>query len=275
MNRILIVDDHPENIHILSGILESSFPAVRLYQAVEVPSALKLCDQVGFDLVISDWDMPGLTGIDLTRMLKQDPKTAHIPVVIVTGIMLTTEDLEMALSAGAHDFLRTPVDPLELTARVSAALKLSQCHLNQIREKDIQLLEKAMVNTRNNEFDISLARDLEKLLAQCSLDAGLTEAVQRLIERLEQKIREDSWKSFEIAFQNIHSDFVRNLLQRHPGITKSELRLCVLLKLGMSSKDMASMLYLSPESLKVSRSRLRDKLVMSEEDSFHAYLAAF
>jgi CheY-like chemotaxis protein len=275
MYKILIVDDHPENIQLIARILETSFPSVRLYQAVGVASARKLIEQISFDLVISDWDMPGMTGIDLIRWLKEDPKTAHIPVVIVTAIMLTAENLGIALSAGAHDYLRNPVDPLELIARVSAALTLSRSHLNEIREKDLQLMEKTLIHVKNNEFDISMTRDLEKLLEKSAGNDGLAQSVKQLIGKMEQKIREDSWKSFEVSFQNIHSDFIKNLLLRFPGLTKSELRLCILLKLGMNTKDIASMLYLSPESLKVSRSRLRTKLGMPECDSFHSFLSTF
>jgi DNA-binding NarL/FixJ family response regulator len=167
------------------------------------------------------------------------------------------------------------VDPLELIARVSAALTLSRSHLNEIREKDLQLMEKTLIHVKNNEFDISMTRDLEKLLEKSAGNDGLAQSVKQLIGKMEQKIREDSWKSFEVSFQNIHSDFIKNLLLRFPGLTKSELRLCILLKLGMNTKDIASMLYLSPESLKVSRSRLRTKLGMPECDSFHSFLSTF
>jgi DNA-binding NarL/FixJ family response regulator len=136
-------------------------------------------------------------------------------------------------------------------------------------------MEKTLIHVRNNEFDISLTRNLEKLLEQCNENTGLEDAVRNLIGGMDQKIREGSWKSFEVSFQNIHSDFIKNLLHRFPGLTKSELRLCILLKLGMNTKDIASMLYLSPESLKVSRSRLRTKLGMQECDSFHSFLSAF
>ncbi len=275
MHKILIVDDRPENIQLIARILESSFPSARLYQAIGGDSALKVIGQISLDLVVSDWDMPGMNGIDLIRSMKEDPKTAHIPVVIVTAIMLTAKDLEMALLAGAHDYLRKPVDPQELTARVTAALTLSGCHLNEIREKDLQLMEKTLIHVKNNEFDINMTRDLEKLLEQCSSIPEVQAAIRTLIGKMEQKIREDSWQGFEVAFQNIHSDFIKNLLQSHPGLTKSELKLCILLKLGMNTKDIASMLYLSPESLKVSRSRLRTKLGMQECDSFHTCLSSF
>jgi response regulator RpfG family c-di-GMP phosphodiesterase/DNA-binding CsgD family transcriptional regulator len=275
MDKILIVDDHPENIQLIAEIIKASFPNTRLFQAIRVDIALELCGWNSFDLIISDWEMPEKTGIDLIRLLKADAATRHIPVIIVTAIMLTAENLEIALTAGAHDYLRSPVDPLELTARVSAALKLSQCHLHEIREKDRQLMEKTLIHVKNNEFHSELIRQLQPLIEICRDNQNAKEIVCNSIASIEQKVKEDSWKSFEVAFQNIHSDFIKNLLLKHPCLTKSELRLCILLKLDMSTKDIAAMLFQSPESLKVSRSRLRTRLGMKEEDSFHSYLSKF
>ncbi|MCK9424244.1 MAG: response regulator [Bacteroidales bacterium] len=275
MDNILIVDDHPENIQLIAEIINASFPNIRLFQAIRVDIAKELCTQTKFDLIISDWEMPEKTGIDLIRSLKEDQTTRQIPVIIVTAIMLTAENLNIALSAGAHDYLRSPVDPLELTARVSAALKLSRLHLQEIKEKDRQLMEKTLIHVKNNEFNRDLIKHLQPLLEICKDNPEAKEIAENSIASIEQKIKEDSWKSFEVAFQNIHGDFTKNLLLKHPNITKSELRLCTLLKLDMNTKDIASMLYLSPESLKVSRSRLRARLGMTEEDSFHNCLSKF
>lgn len=275
MYKILIVDDHPENIQLIADIIKTSFPDVRLFQAIRVDIAIELCSWIKFDLIISDWEMPEKTGIDLILSLKENPATRQIPVIIVTAIMQTTENLDIALTAGAHDYLRSPVDPLELTARVNAALKLSQMHLQEIKEKDRQLMEKTLIHVKNNEFDRDLIRHLQPLLEICIDNPEARDIVSNSIASIEQKIKEDSWKSFEVAFQNIHGNFTKNLLLKNPCLTKSELRLCTLLKLDMNTKDIASMLYLSPESLKVSRSRLRNKLDMTEEDSFHNYLSKF
>jgi len=275
MDKILIVDDHPENIQLIAEIIKASFPNTRLFQAIRVDIAMELCSWNSFDLIISDWEMPEKTGIDLIRSLKADAATRHIPVIIVTAIMLTAENLEIALAAGAHDYLRSPVDPLELTARVSAALKLSQCHMQEIREKDRQLMEKTLIHVKNNEFHSELIRQFQPMIEICRENHEAKEIVSNIIASIEQKVKEDSWKSFEVAFQNIHSDFTKNLLLKHPSLTKGELRLCTLLKLDMNTKDIASMLFQSPESLKVSRSRLRTRLGMTEEDSFHSYLSKF
>ncbi len=273
MNKILIVDDHPENIQLIAEIIKVSFPNARLFQAIRADIAVELCTWTKFDLIISDWEMPEKTGIDLIRSLKEDPATRHIPVIVVTAIMLTAENLEIALAAGAHDYLRSPVDPLELTARVSAALKLSQCHLQEIKEKDRQLMEKTLIHVKHNEFSSDLIRQLQPLLEICKDNQAAIKIVANSIASIEQKIKEDSWKSFEVAFQNIHGDFTQNLLLKYPGLTKSELRLCTLLKLDMNTKDIAAMLFQSPESLKVGRSRLRTRLGMTEEDRFHNYLS--
>lgn len=275
MDRILIVDDHPENIQLIADIITTSFPNARLFQAIRVDIAIELCTRIKFDLIISDWEMPEKTGIDLIRSLKEDPATRQIPVIILTAIMLTAENLEIGLSAGAHDYLRSPVDPLELTARVNAALKLSQLHLKEIKEKDRQLMEKTLIHVKNNEFNRELIRQLQPLLEICKDNQKAMDVIANSITSIEQKINEDSWKSFEVAFQNIHGDFIKNLLLKHPYLTRCELRLCILLKLDLNTKDIASMLFQSPESLKVSRSRLRNRLGMTEEDSFHNCLSKF
>ncbi len=275
MDKILIVDDHVENIHLITRTLESSFLKCRLYQAMSACAALDLCSQMLFDLIISDYSMPGKTGIDLVKAVKSDQRTAHIPIIIVTAVMITPGDLEKTLNSGAHDYIRIPFDPLELTARVNAALTLSRCHINQIRKKDLELTEKALIQVRHNEFDIALAKDLQTLL---DLVDGNEQARNFLLERigsLEQKIKEDGWKSFELSFQNIHTGFITNLLRAHPNLTPGELRLCMLLKLGMTTKDISAMLYLTPESLKVARCRLRSKLSINEETGFQSFLAAY
>jgi CheY-like chemotaxis protein len=275
MDKLLIVDDHVENIQLITRILEKSYPEVRLYQATNVISAIELCRKYLFDLIISDWDMPGKTGIDLIRAIKANARTRHIPVIIVTAIMLTSEDLQVALSAGAHDYIRNPVDPLELTARVNAALSLSRCHLEEIKKKNAELLEKTLILVKSNEFIISWSEDLNRLTDLYAGNEEACELVMKMTGEIEQKIKEDSWQKFEIAFQNIHVDFIKNLITQYPRLSRTDVKLSLLLKLGMNNKDMASMLHQSPESLKVARSRLRRKLAMSNEVNFYSFFSAF
>jgi len=154
--KILIVDDVVENIQTITGFLEESHPEYRLYQATGGSAALNLTETISFDLIISDWDMPKITGIDLITALKSNIKTMHIPVIIETGVMLTPKDLNTALSAGAYDYIRKPIEPIELTARVNSALMFASCHLKEIEKKNLELVEKDLILIKNNEFNLEI-----------------------------------------------------------------------------------------------------------------------
>lgn len=272
--KILVVDDLIENIRLIIRMLEYTHPQYRLYQAANGRAALKLVDEVSFDLIITDWDMPGFTGIDMIRALKENPKSAHIPVIMVTGIMLTPEDLEIAFVAGAHDYIQKPVNQVELCARSHAALTLARSHQREIEKKNLELVEKTLMLTKINEFNIGLTEKLHKLLPLLEELPDAKTLTDLLIDELELNIKQNNWQHFEVAFQNVHADFGKNLIARFPHLTPGEIRMCTLIKLGLNTKDMASLLYQSPESIKVSRSRLRKKLQLPNEANLQNFFSA-
>ncbi len=273
--KILIVDDIVENIQTITRFLEQFHPEYRLFQATGGASALDLVRSVPVDLIISDWDMPGFSGIELVKALKEDTRTRHIPVIIVTGVMLSSEDLDVALSAGAFDFIRKPVDPVELSARTNSALACVSMHMIEIDQKNRELDEKALILVKNNEFNIELAKKLARLAEMAETNMEATAFIHKITGEIDQKINEDNWQHFEIAFQHVHPEFSRNLVKQYPHLTRGELKHCVLIKLGMNIKDMASILYQSPDGLKVTRSRLRKKLQIANDISFNTFLSAF
>jgi DNA-binding response OmpR family regulator len=273
--RILIVDDTIETIQTISCLLEESHPEYRLYQATCGFEALKLTESISFDLIISDWIMPEISGLDLVKILKSTIKTCHIPVIIATAVKLTSNDLETALSAGAYDYIRIPIDPVELTARVNSALALVSCHLKEIEQKNLELVEKTLFLVKNNEFNIDLQKKLNKLLDIFENNSEVNALIHNIINEIEIKIKRDSWERFKIAFNNVNTEFNKNLINQFPHLTPSEIKLCIFIKLGMNIKDTSSLLYLSPNSLKVARSRLRKKLQLNTETSLQNFLAVY
>ena len=273
--KILVVDDHIENIQIITRFLENAHPEYRLYQAADGESAIHLSESIPLDLIISDWDMPGITGIELIRLLKSNEKTSHIPVIIATGVMLTSNDLHEALDAGAYDYIRIPVDPVELSARVNSALMLVSCHLKELEKKNSELVEKTMYLIKNNEFNLEMHKKLNSLQEDYDLSEETGELIETIINKLDEKIREDSWQQFEIAFNSLHSGFTKNLVKKYPKLTPAEVKLCIFTKLGMNIKDTASVLYQSPDSLKVSRSRIRKKFKINSEINLQNFLVEF
>ena len=122
-SRILIVDDEPLNVDYLEQELESlGFTTDTAANGLE---ALGRVAAAPPDLVLLDVMMPGMDGISALRVLKEDPETRLIPVVLMTALN-SVEDRVRGIEAGADDFLSKPVDERELLARIRTALSVKR-----------------------------------------------------------------------------------------------------------------------------------------------------
>lgn len=84
---------------------------------------------------------------------------------------------------------------------------------------------------------------------------------------------ENEWQEFQLKLKELTPNFLNNLLEKHPDLSKSEIRLITLIKLGYSQKDIANTLNIAPDSVKKARSRVRKKLQLSESDKLSEYLS--
>ena len=115
---ILIVDDVEHNLFLISNYLQELNPAYNILGAPNGKNALLVLQHETPDLIISDWEMPVMSGIELLRELKSKESTQDIPVMMITGQRTRADDLKFAFDAGAIDFIRKPVNQIELWARV-------------------------------------------------------------------------------------------------------------------------------------------------------------
>ena len=120
---VLVVDDQASNRELLIGYL-GQLPCT-VQEAVDGESALIAVSEAPPDLILLDVMMPGLNGYAVTQRLKTDPRTATIPVVLVTSLAETSDRLK-GLAAGADEFLTKPVDRTELVTRVRTLLRLKR-----------------------------------------------------------------------------------------------------------------------------------------------------
>lgn len=140
---ILIVDDIPDNIEVLRGIL---FPQYRIKAATSGAKALAIASgDEPPDLILLDIMMPGLDGYEVCSILKGQEKTRSIPVVFVTA-KDDPIDEEKGLKSGAVDYITKPINPRIIEARVATHLALRQAmidleHQNEILVENVRLRE--------------------------------------------------------------------------------------------------------------------------------------
>ncbi len=119
-STILVVDDAPENIRVLTTILG---PAYRVKAATSGEKALQMCGTDPLpDLVLLDVVMPGIDGYEVCRRLKAEARTAGVPVIFVTGTA-DDGDRSRAAALGAAAILVKPLDPADILARVAALVQ--------------------------------------------------------------------------------------------------------------------------------------------------------
>jgi two-component system cell cycle response regulator len=119
--RILVVDDIPANVKLLEARLLAEYFDV--LTAENGYDALAICERTQVDLILLDIMMPGIDGFEVCERLKANPRTAHIPVVMVTALDQPSDRVR-GLKAGADDFLTKPVNDLQLMSRVKSLVRL-------------------------------------------------------------------------------------------------------------------------------------------------------
>jgi two-component system cell cycle response regulator len=119
--RILVVDDIPANVKLLEARLTAEYFDVTT--ATNGIDALAICEKAECDMVLLDVMMPDMDGFEVCRRLKNNPKTHHIPVVMVTALDQASDRVR-GLESGADDFLTKPVGELALISRVRSLARL-------------------------------------------------------------------------------------------------------------------------------------------------------
>lgn len=139
---ILIVEDDPLYGKVICRILDDVDKSIQLLTANNGFDALKIAEQKKPNLIITDWDMPKMNGIQFCIKLHQNPDLKTIPVIMCTGINTSSENLRTAFDSGVVDFIRKPIDKMELLSRVNSMLKLSESYQTIKKQKEEILEEK-------------------------------------------------------------------------------------------------------------------------------------
>jgi CheY-like chemotaxis protein len=116
MSRILIVDDNPTNLKLVTFLVKSF--GYQVETAVDADSTLKAVHANAPDAILMDIQLPGIDGLELTRQLKADAATRAIAVIALTAYAMKG-DREKALAAGCDDYMTKPIDARMLRAVIA------------------------------------------------------------------------------------------------------------------------------------------------------------
>ncbi len=242
-------------------------------QARDGESGYRVAMETQPDLIILDWEMPGLSGIDMLHLLKKDIKTATIPVIMVTGVMTTIENLLTAFDAGAIDYIQKPVNQSELIARARSMLMLSDSYKKIIDIKKRELLSSATNLMQYNEFNINLLKDIKEISVKFGTkNKQLDAALQEIINKINLQTKNDAWDKFEDYYRQVDPQFFTKLTEKFPELTAGEIKLCALLRLNLDTKEIASVTFQDPNSIRVARTRLRKKLNLNQGENLTTFL---
>lgn len=149
MASILVVDDEPAIRQTLTFTLASE--GHRCFEAADANEASIICTTSHPDLILLDWMLPGISGVDFARRLKRDPTTRHIPVIMVSAKGEETDKVR-ALDTGADDYITKPFSTKELLARIRAVIRRSA---SNDTECEIVELAGVRINAQTHQVTIN------------------------------------------------------------------------------------------------------------------------
>jgi tetratricopeptide (TPR) repeat protein/DNA-binding CsgD family transcriptional regulator len=162
---------------------------------------------------------------------------------------------------------------IERGAREREIMRLEKLRLEQEMEhKQNELTAMALHLVEKNQFLDTLKREMGEVLA--SVEGKARPAVRNLMRQVDGNMdSDDDWGAFERQFEQVHHGFIERLSQRYPKLTRTELKVCALLKIRMSSKEIANILATSIMNIEIHRYHIRKKLGLDGVQSLTAAMS--
>ena len=149
--RILIADDEPNQLELLSfNLTKAGYEVVK---ATDGRMAVEMIEELVPDLVILDWMMPELSGVDVCKMIRHSQKTKYVPVIMLSA-KGEDGDKTFGLDIGADDYVTKPFSPRELIARIKALLRRASPALTRTSQQygDLQIDHNSMIVKRGDQI---------------------------------------------------------------------------------------------------------------------------
>ncbi len=275
---ILLVDDEPQNIEVLFNSLECE--GYNIIVANDGQRAIELSQNMQPDVIIMDWDMPNVNGIEAVIKIRAFKETRNIPIIMATGKMTGFKNLAIALNAGANDFLQKPLQPIEIIARVKSMIRyydsfrksidfekqLAQQKIDLLKE-EVEINKQELLRITNHavqisRYNVNFLNNLENIKKVVPSNYGL---IDRMINEIKINNSLINWDEFDLLFNKVNVKYIDRLTKIYPNLTKNEKRLCIFIKLNLSSKDISVLTFKSEDAITKARYRLKKKLGVKDK----------
>ena len=234
--NILVVDDTPENLHVLAGMLNE-----RGYKVRPVPSgklALQAAKMTKPDLILLDINMPDLNGYEVCAQLKRDERMLDVPVIFISALNETIDKV-MAFGVGGVDYITKPFQFEEVEARVAVHLKLRRTQM-ELESRNIELQKTNEELRRLNELRDNLTNMIiHDLRSPLTGVVGTFELIGDELENLSDPVRE-MFGIAQAALDNVISmiNSILDVSKIEAGELQLERTRCDLVALGREAAAM-------------------------------------
>jgi PAS domain S-box-containing protein len=176
--KILAIDDSRDNLITLKALMNRYFPDAEIITLTSANECVSVVKDEKPDLLIIDYIMPGIDGVEACRLLRSDDDTKSIPIILLTAANTTPVKRAAGLESGADAFLTKPIDEIELAAQVKAMLRIKSSEdmlksknrqLEKILAERTQKLNRTENNYKllfNSIVDIVVIHDLEGIVLE-------------------------------------------------------------------------------------------------------------
>ncbi|GAA4822619.1 response regulator [Algivirga pacifica] len=277
--KVLIIDDEINNIKVIADFFVKQDRSHKVMTSLNPRQGYQVAIEQQPDLIVMDWEMPEINGIELLGMLKKNETTKEIPVIIATGKMVSSDNLATALAAGAEDYIRKPLDLVELEARVRTVCRLNEQYKqmkellkNEIDLKNRKLATATMYASQRNQSLIQVTDKLQNVI-----DGPESKDPRQELKALKKEINsfldmDDSWENYKIHFEEVHPQFFDKIKAVEAKVTNNDLKLCAYLCMGLDNKEIAHLCNITHDGVKKSLYRLKKKLRLGEEENLRSFI---
>jgi len=176
LGTVLLVDDDKKLTFILAAHLRTN--GYEVLEADNGRDGLELARRHQPDVIVMDVSMPVMDGLEATRLLKNEPSTENIPVIMLTG-KSRTQDVVVGLEAGASEYVRKPFDVSELLARIRTMMRLGNTR-RALDEANDKLTHQVASKTRQLELLYNYAQALNRITEEKAVHQLVVDTVRQL-----------------------------------------------------------------------------------------------